>query len=214
MFQDVLYYNKYWNNQLSKNGHAKNHPNWNLNELEKLYNFSKKFLIGSILDFGAGEGVVSQYIQNKGYHVKAVDISERAKEKFKNKKIKIEYKTIKNGKIPYKNNTFNTVIATDVLEHLLDIDQLIKEIFRVLSTKGHLVIVTPEYNLIKRLVIALFFWNKIFYPNNPHIRFFTKKSLSNYLHEFGFKLVDFKWGLTWFRIIPQNMYVIYEKEKD
>ncbi len=206
MSQDTSYYDKYWNNQLGKYGHAKGHPVWSKKELESLYTFSKDKLKSPILDFGAGEGVVSNYLIEKGYAVKAVDVVKKIQEK------RLEYKIIQNGKIPYPNKSFNTVTATDVLEHILDIDESILEISRVLKKNGNLVIVTPEYSLIKRIIIALFFWNKIFYPNNPHIRFFTKASLCDYLKIYGFKLVEYKWGLTWLKIIPQNMYAIFKKQ--
>lgn len=210
------YYDKYWSGKIKGKGHAKNCPKWNKKELENLYNFSKDQIKEKILDFGAGDGQLAGFLLSKGINTNnlyLVDISSIARKKALLKNDKLNYKIVQNNIIPYEQKTFNTIFATDVLEHILDIDQTVEEFYRVLNNKGCIIVVTPEYSLIKRILIALFFWNKIFYPNNPHVRFFTKKSLSIFLQDKGFKLIKYKWGISWFGLIPQNFYGVYKKEK-
>jgi len=45
--------------------------------------------------------------------------------------------------LPFPKNSFDTVIAIDVIEHVLNPDKLLSEAFKVLNAKGHLVITFP-----------------------------------------------------------------------
>ncbi len=47
-------------------------------------------------------------------------------------------------KIPFKSNSFNTVVSNCVLEHIPPIDQALKEIHRVLKKNGRLMITVPS----------------------------------------------------------------------
>lgn len=50
-----------------------------------------------------------------------------------------------NQPLPLESNAFDTVILSDVLEHLRKPEQLLKEIFRVLKPGGHLLVNVPFY---------------------------------------------------------------------
>ncbi len=46
--------------------------------------------------------------------------------------------------LPFRDETFDLVICNDVIEHLDEQEKLIREIYRVLKTEGHLYLTTPN----------------------------------------------------------------------
>jgi len=47
--------------------------------------------------------------------------------------------------LPFKNNAFDMIILTEVLEHLPEPEEALKEIRRVLRAGGFLVVTVPQY---------------------------------------------------------------------
>ena len=50
-----------------------------------------------------------------------------------------------NKRLPFPDNEFNTIILSDVLEHIAEPGQLWKEMHRILSAKGRVLLNTPFY---------------------------------------------------------------------
>ena len=144
----------------------------------------------------------------------ALEISRKATEKGENRNPDVAYFVgSADDEYPFCSQEFDTLFMIDVIEHLVDIDQAILECNRILKENGNLIIITPEFNWLKKIIITSFFWESFFYQTNPHIRFFTKKSMDLIMEKHGFKRVYYQWGLSWFRIMPQNAYFVYEKIK-
>jgi ubiquinone/menaquinone biosynthesis C-methylase UbiE len=209
------YYERYWNNEICQKAHASTTPNWQTDYFNKFYNAIYSYIGINILDYGCGDGQFMLLLKDKfkrSQSIKGVDISKTAismaREKGQNVSIIDD-----NNIIPFKDNTFDTIFMTDVIEHVLDTDSILNEINRVLKNNGTLIIITPDYNFLKKLLIATLFWDKFFHPNSPHIRFFTKSSLTHILKTHGFDLTFYKWGLTWFNIMPQNSFSVFRKHE-
>ena len=210
------YYERYWDPLKKQEGHASNVPTWPIKELDMFYNSIFKFIGKQILDIGSGEGIFLNYLLKKKDFKKLVglEISQKAIKLAKkgDKSIKYIHGSADN-EFSIDSNSFDTVFMTDVIEHLVDIDTSLKEIKRVLKPKGYLIIITPDFNLFKKIIIALFFWERFFYPTNPHIRFFTKNSMDSIMKKRLFKRVYYRWGITWLNIMPQNSYFVYQNNK-
>ena len=213
------FYNNYWEKGKKRItlGHANKTPKWPLKELKIFYNAIEKYIGKNILDIGAGEGIFIKYLREKNKEINkivALEISNVAIQRGKKRNPNIDFvESSAEETYPFTNNKFDTLFMTDVIEHLVDIEKTISECNRVLKRGGNFVIITPVFNLLKKLIIATFFWDKFFYPNNPHIRFFTKNTLDSVMREHGFERVFYQWGLTWFGIMPQNAYFVYKKTK-
>ena len=212
------YYENYWS-QLENNkheGHAVNVPEWSQKEIRTFYNSIERYVGKTVLDLGAGEGTFANFLKNNCLRVKnisALEISQNAIKKGKDNYSWLNYiQGSADDVFPFKDNQFDTIFMLDVIEHLVDIDTSLSECWRVLKKGGKLILITPDFNFIKKLIVALIYWEKMFYPNNPHIRFFTRKSMKNIMQKHKFKEVFYKWGLNWFRMMPQNMYTVYEKK--
>jgi ubiquinone/menaquinone biosynthesis C-methylase UbiE len=211
------YYDKYWEGDKDDHGHANNTPQWPKRELDMFYVAVEKFIGRNILDIGAGEGIFIEYLKEKNKSINrivALEISSKAIEKGKNRNPNVDFfEGSADDTYPFGAQEFDTLFMTDVIEHLVDIDQAVSECNRILKEEGKLIIITPVFNWLKKVIIASLFWDKFFYPGNPHIRFFTKKTMDSIMEKHGFERVLYKWGLSWLGIMPQNAYFIYRKVK-
>jgi 2-polyprenyl-3-methyl-5-hydroxy-6-metoxy-1,4-benzoquinol methylase len=107
-----------------------------------------------VLDIGVGKGIISVLMQSLGFIVNGIDLEETKGEQlgilekrwqetiwkqFKNK-FGVQYQFYDGSRIPFENDHFDAVVAYAVIEHVSEIDVLLKEINRVLKKKGFLFI--------------------------------------------------------------------------
>lgn len=99
-----------------------------------------------ILDIGRGDGALTNLISKKGAVIIGIDVSDEsikfAKEKTKNH-INIDFIKASAYHLPFKNNFFDYVLCSDVIEHLLKPKKMLAEIKRVYNGKGKVIISTP-----------------------------------------------------------------------
>jgi 2-polyprenyl-3-methyl-5-hydroxy-6-metoxy-1,4-benzoquinol methylase len=210
------YYNKYWTSDINA-GYAYAPPEWSRENFNWHNAFFKKYIGKKVLDAGAGDGTFLNFLLDKHKEIDeavALELSEEAIEIGKKKFPKMEFKQGSLESIPFSENYFDTVFTIEVLEHLLDTDQCLSEIYRVLKPGGFFCATTTDFNLLKRVVIAIFFWNRFFYPNNPHIIFFTKKTLVDICKKHGFKLIDYKWNKSYFGLMPKGQMIVFQKVRE
>lgn len=166
-----------------------------------------------LLDFGCGKGTITGEIiaMNPRADITGVDVSQEAldfiSKKFKKQKF---YKIEDGGKLPFKDNTFDFIIASDVLEHVYDTENAFTELARILKPGGRILISVPYNGKLKNVIITLFFYESVFTPYTPHIRFFSKKSLGEALS--NVRLRPIKWGYYGrFYPLSHGMYVVATK---
>jgi len=69
------------------------------------------------------------------------------------------YDLLVNGlgdRIPYAQGAFATVISNSVLEHIPDVDAVVREAYRILKPGGTLIITVPNSNFTRNLSVARF----------------------------------------------------------
>ena len=95
-----------------------------------------------ILDCGCDDGSFTMEIAKRigTKNVNGIEISEAAK-KAKEKGIKTISADL-NGKLPYKDNTFDVIIANQLIEHLSNTDGFVQELKRTLKPNGYAIIST------------------------------------------------------------------------
>ena len=97
-----------------------------------------------ILDIGCSGGEFGVYLRKRGAHVTGVDISSKFINEAKKNLDKAHKVDLNDGKLPFKNNQFDLVIASEVLEHLFRPNRIIKESKRVIKKGGKIVFSTPN----------------------------------------------------------------------
>lgn len=203
----ATFYEKYWNEKKSDE----------LSDFKYKWPIIKRLVTGesglNFVDYGCGSGKVLKEISKlypKNTYV-GIDVSKsgliRAKKNFSKGKY---FLTSDGEKLPIKNKWADLILAADVIEHVYDVDTLLHEFYRILKPGGKIIITTPYHGLIKNLLISIVGFETVFDPIGPHIRFFTKKSMTNVLNknDFTIKKIGF---FGRFYPIYRGMYFIVSK---
>jgi SAM-dependent methyltransferase len=97
--------------------------------------------------------------------------------------------------LPVADNSYDAILCLATIEHLVNVDHFITELHRILQDNGRLYLSVPNY--------AAFYWmiplirGKTFHdPLDPksryefyaHIRYFTYRTLVDYMEHFGFSV--------------------------
>lgn len=111
-----------------------------------LKNIPDKSLL-KILDTGSCTGY-NLHLLNKYGKAYGVDVEKKAVEYCKKRGFE-RMTLLKNGmKLPFKSNSFDIVTCLDVLEHIKEDGDYLKELSRVLKPKGKLIIFVPAIQLL------------------------------------------------------------------
>ena len=112
------------------------------------YVFAKKYISGDVLELGCGEGRGIDIILRKSKSFTAIDkiseVTERLSRKYPNEKfISSSFPPLKN----IEDESFDTLISFQVIEHIKNDKLFIKEIHRILKPGGKALISTPNINM-------------------------------------------------------------------
>ena len=115
----------------------------------------------SILDCGCGIGTSSYLLAKEGFKVTATDISplfiSEAKKKYGNQP-NLKFFIEDANKMHFPNQSFDAVCSYDLLEHVTDVKNVLREMNRVVKARGLLIIFMPNHlNSIPHL-LACFRW--------------------------------------------------------
>jgi SAM-dependent methyltransferase len=180
------YYEKYWTHGLEQysgdnQGYARNLRKWMAAELRDISRDA------AVLEVGCGDASFTRYLGTYSSRVTAIDLS--ASQIERNRRAHPEIKFFQHDvarPLPFADASFDVIWCSEVLEHLFDPGFALREMHRVLSPGGSLLVTVPHHGLFKDVLIALFKWDEHFAPDNPHIRFFTRSSLSRLAATAGF----------------------------
>ncbi|MDO3627484.1 bifunctional 2-polyprenyl-6-hydroxyphenol methylase/3-demethylubiquinol 3-O-methyltransferase UbiG [Mucilaginibacter sp. BT774] len=151
-----------------------------------------------ILDLGCGNGHLVSYLIQQGYLAYGTDASEKgiaiAKKEYPERFFVQDLST---GQLPAElgNLKFDTIISTEVIEHLYDPEGFIDFCKNLLPTGGELILSTPYHGYWKNLILAILGkWDSHHDPtwHGGHIKFWSKNTLSNLLTDKGFTVKGFK----------------------
>ncbi len=211
--KDQPYYDKYWSGDVA-GGVLNEPPIWTADNLAWHIGFFKPYCGARVLDIGAGDGTFLHALSTRCeriQHAEALELSEVAIRRGAEKYPSLLFKQGSCDALPYDDNTFDSVCAIEVLEHVLDSDRCLSEVWRILKPGGFFFVTTTDFNLPKKWIIATFFWDRFFYPNNPHIRFFTRKTLSTLAQTHGFSPTVYRWNHSYCGLMPKGQMAVFEK---
>lgn len=160
-----------------------------------------------ILDVGCGDGIFTKVLFGEKIDV-GIDPLEYELEKAKKQAVYEKLFHAWGNRMPFENDSFLTVFSNSVLEHISDIDSVLKEINRVMKIGGTLYVTLPT-NLFDQYTLAFqafnflgltklkesyrIFFNKFwkhqhYYSRNEWIKLFKKNGFEiNKVQEYGTK---------------------------
>ncbi|MBC8462272.1 MAG: class I SAM-dependent methyltransferase [Deltaproteobacteria bacterium] len=160
----------------------------------------------SVLDIGCrwGKDLQRVAVMNADIDIFGVDICSDAikvaSKKFE-KNQNVHLYQAKGEVLPFKDNYFDIIFSSEVIEHIDQVEQFIKEVHRVLKNQGAFIITTPsKFNythLIGKLVPSPFkksLRKLVYYINpgdpdvNPHVREYTPGQLRQLFEQNGFRV--------------------------
>lgn len=160
----------------------------------------------TVLDVGSGPGAVTAELAARGLTVVAVDIMA---ESARRASLRGLIPAVADAHLlPFRDNSFDAVLALDVVEHLFNPQLFMSESRRVLKPGGFLIIDIPNhFNIIQRINMLL--GRGIVHHTHrrtgttttpwtyPHIRFPSRADIGPFVRESGFvidKFVDVQFG--------------------
>ncbi len=153
-----------------------------------------------ILEIGCSSGVFLEQLRRAGFdNAHGIDISQVAIMKCISAGLH-NVRVADGSASDFPNESFDVVIASDVLEHILDHHKALKEWCRILKPGGRLILFVPALHIL---------WSR-HDEENQHVRRYAKKELVNLLKEANFTIrrVGF-WNF--FAFVPVLASVFLEK---
>lgn len=126
-----------------------------------------------VLDIGIVPGHLAMALKDLGCDVSGVTderLLEQMSDRWTAEQISVSRAVVDREPLPFSDNSFDGVLFTEVLEHLLyDPRKLVEEIYRVLRPHGELIVSTPNVLRVEnRIKIIL---GRNIYPPHEHFYF-------------------------------------------
>jgi len=131
-----------------------------------------------ILEVGCSGGALIRFLKERGFRrLRGIDIDERAIEICRQKGI-TDTCVGDAERTALKDQQFDMIIASDILEHIKDEDKALREWHRILKKDGELLVFVPAFK---------FLWSR-HDEINHHYRRYSKLSLIKVLKKNGFSI--------------------------
>jgi SAM-dependent methyltransferase len=142
---------------------------------------SKSSFIGEI---GAGVGIVGKYFTDKGYKYVGIELNESVATKASSTGINMQSGSFEN--LHAYQNSFDALVAFEVIEHIDDLKLCLTLIYNSLRKKGKFGFTVPNFHKRKNYEGDP---EKLYQPNPPiHVNFFTEENIRKILKFFGFRI--------------------------
>ena len=116
-----------------------------LAEVQDSIELLRKYKVsGELLEIGAGTGWQSKALSEAGYHVESVDLA--AEHEISNHALLREWpiSDYDGAQLPFADRTFDVIFSSNVLEHVIELETLTREMKRVLRPEGIALHVVPN----------------------------------------------------------------------
>ncbi len=148
---------------------------------------------GRALDVGCGEGHLAAELAEAGFTVVGVDVAEEPLRRARARHPTLDLRLVEaEGPWPLPAASFDVVWAGETIEHVADTGGWLSEVRRVLRSGGSLLLSTPAHGRLGMLglVLSRRRFEAHFDPRSDHLRFYTPRTLTRLLEDFGFQDIE------------------------
>lgn len=174
---------------------------WHLKRFEEVGKLIEP--VDIILDIGCADGVFTKVILDKSAAKKIIGIDvlktsvDWASKHWK-KQTEMEFLVGDAHKLEFKTQTFDAVLALEVLEHVFDPEAVLREIERVLKREGYAILLVPTDS--KLFNIIWYIWTKLRGKiwRGTHTQTYRNNYLPKLARKLGFTIENdkkFLWGM-------------------
>lgn len=153
---------------------------------------------GPVLDLGCGDGLFLEMLKNKNIKGIGIDISKVALERARLKGLDVREFNFVDNKLPFEDRSFETVTLLEVLEHLYQPENTLREAHRL--TKRNLVLCVPNFNSLPlRIQMLRGQRPKCNRSRQGHVYWFNWEILENLLknNNFEIEIIKVNSFFTW-----------------
>ena len=129
----------------------------------------------AVLDLGCNNGYGTDLLAKVAKSVIGADVSESALQDASRRFPGLHFRLVDGRSLPFEPCSFDVVVSFQVIEHVFNVPEYLKEIRRVLRPQGIALFTTP--NAAIRLDIGMTPWNKF------HVREFRAEDLRKILSD-------------------------------
>ena len=131
-----------------------------------------------VLDIGCGTGVLGEELKKQGCKVDGVEYSEESADIAKTKIDEVFICNIET-ELPKTNKKYDVIIFADVLEHLRNPEEVLKNFLSLLKKEGSVIISFPNianWSIRIKLLFGRFNYTKTGILDETHLHFYTIRS--------------------------------------
>jgi len=166
-----------------------------------------KYAKGSrYLDFGCGNGVAlrQNLAVRPDLNYFCIDVENFSKELPHN----VAFLVYDGLNVPYRNSSFDIIVANHVLEHIHNPDMILLELKRIMKDGGHLFIEVPNERSLWGKSGGRFAGTVHFQDDPTHIRPYSKIDLTELCQKIGFKIIEIRISRNLLHLILSPILVV------
>lgn len=142
---------------------------------------------GKAMDIGCGAGHLMIMMKENGLSVEGLEVSPILVKALLKDKLKVYCCDIK--ELKKRNKKYDLVTMNQVLEHVVDPENFVKSVNRIVNKSGYLILAVPYiWGIIPKILRTK--WYGLGY--GQHLNFFSKESIRILLERNGFKVLESK----------------------
>jgi 2-polyprenyl-3-methyl-5-hydroxy-6-metoxy-1,4-benzoquinol methylase len=177
----------------------------------------KQLGVRRVCDLGSGNGQLCAMLAASGFDVTGVEYDRQGVEIARRAHPGIRFHNLgvqdNPAELVSQEGLFEAVVSTEVIEHLFSPHLLPRFAHGCLKPGGHLVITTPYHGYLKNVALAVM--NKWDHHHTAlwhggHIKFWSRRTLSELLEQNGFKVVGFS-GVGRLPFLWKSMVVVAQR---
>lgn len=147
----------------------------------------------SALDFGCGNGFLTNWLSGEGFRAVGFDLSKSGIEVASRAYPAISFSTDTSAENIARSGPYDLALCIEVIAHCFEPDAEAKKIFDNLKPGGMLILATPYYGYLKNLVLAItggLTQHRSVASSATYVSLFTIANISQLLRDAGFTDVE------------------------